>query len=84
LAFTVVYLGEHYVVDVIAGLALAEAVWPAEPAMLPLVHLGLDVLTSCATSSASSAEAIVAACRAGSSAGAAGQPHRGDVQRCRC
>lgn len=44
LAFTVVYLGEHYVVDVIAGLALTEAVWGAETAMLPLVHLGLDVL----------------------------------------
>ena len=44
LGFTVVYLGEHYVVDVIAGLALSEAVWRAEPAMLPLVHLGLDVL----------------------------------------
>jgi membrane-associated phospholipid phosphatase len=44
LAFTVVYLGEHYVIDVIAGLALAEAVWHAEPAMLPLVHVGLDTL----------------------------------------
>ena len=44
LAFTVVYLGEHYVTDVIAGLALSEAVWHAEPAILPLVHLGLDVL----------------------------------------
>ena len=43
-AVTVVYLGEHYVVDVIAGLALSEAVWRAEPAVLPLVHLGLDVL----------------------------------------
>jgi membrane-associated phospholipid phosphatase len=44
LAFTVVYLGEHYVTDVIVGLALSEAVWRAEPATLPLVHLGLDVL----------------------------------------
>ena len=44
LAFTVVYLGEHYVTDVIVGLALSEAVWRAEPAVLPLVHLGLDVL----------------------------------------
>lgn len=44
LAFTVVYLGEHYVIDVIAGLALAEAVWRAEPVMLPLVRIGLDVL----------------------------------------
>lgn len=44
LAFTVVYLGEHYVTDVIAGLALAEAVWQAEPAMLPPVRIGLGVL----------------------------------------
>ncbi|MDP8968280.1 MAG: phosphatase PAP2 family protein [Actinomycetota bacterium] len=44
LAFSVVYLGEHYVTDVIAGLALAEAVWRAEPAMLPLVRIGLGVL----------------------------------------
>jgi len=44
LAFTVVYLGEHYVTDVIVGLALSEVVWHAEPAALPLVHLGLDVL----------------------------------------
>lgn len=41
LAFTVVYLGEHYV---IVGLAVSEAVWHAEPAILPLVHLGLDAL----------------------------------------
>ena len=44
LAFTVVYLGEHYVIDVIVGLVLAEAVWQAEPAMLPLVRIGLGVL----------------------------------------
>ncbi len=44
LAFTVVYLGEHYVIDVVAGLALAEAVRRAEPAMLPLVRIGLGVL----------------------------------------
>ena len=44
LAFTVVYLGEHYVIDVIAGLALAEAVWRAEPAVLPFVRIGLGVL----------------------------------------
>ena len=44
LGFTVVYLGEHYVIDVGAGLALAEAVWRAEPAMLPFVRLGLGVL----------------------------------------
>jgi membrane-associated phospholipid phosphatase len=44
LAFAVVYLGEHYVTDVVAGLALSEALWHAEPVILPLVHLGLDVL----------------------------------------
>ena len=37
-SFAVVYLGEHYVVDVIAGLAVAEVVRRAEPAMNPLVR----------------------------------------------
>lgn len=36
--FSLVYLGEHYVVDLIAGLALAEGVWRAEPALRPLVR----------------------------------------------
>jgi len=36
--FSVVYLGEHYVVDVIAGLAVAEAVRRAEPTVNPLVR----------------------------------------------
>jgi hypothetical protein len=44
LAFTVVYLGEHYAIDVTAALALAEAVWRAEPTMLPLIRIGLGVL----------------------------------------
>ena len=43
-AFALVYLGEHYLVDVIAGLALAEAVWRAEPAVLPLARRGVDAL----------------------------------------
>ncbi len=37
-SFAVVHLGEHYVIDVIAGLAVAEAVRRAEPAVNPLVH----------------------------------------------
>jgi membrane-associated phospholipid phosphatase len=35
LGFALVYLGEHYVVDLIAGLALAEGVRRAEPAATP-------------------------------------------------
>ena len=37
-SFSVVYLGEHYVIDVIAGLAVAEALRLAEPLMSPLVR----------------------------------------------
>ena len=37
-AFAVVYLGEHYVVDVLAGLALAELVRRAEPLAAPVVR----------------------------------------------
>ncbi len=36
--FSVVYLGEHYLVDVLAGLAVAEAVRLAEPLLNPLVR----------------------------------------------
>lgn len=36
--FSVVYLGEHYVVDVLAGLALAETIRLAEPVVSPLVR----------------------------------------------
>ncbi len=39
--FAVVYLGEHYVVDVIAGLAIAEGIRRAEPAVSPLVRGGI-------------------------------------------
>ena len=35
-----VYLGEHYVADLIAGLALVELVWRGEPLALPLVRTG--------------------------------------------
>ena len=37
-AFAVVYLGEHYVVDVVAGLAVAEIVHHAEPLAAPIVR----------------------------------------------
>jgi membrane-associated phospholipid phosphatase len=42
--FAVVYLGEHYVIDLIAALALAAAVRWAEPAVRPLVRIGVGVL----------------------------------------
>jgi membrane-associated phospholipid phosphatase len=38
LGFALVYLGEHYVVDLIAGFALAEGVRRAEPALAPLLR----------------------------------------------
>jgi membrane-associated phospholipid phosphatase len=38
LGFGLVYLGEHYVVDLIAGFALAEGIWRAAPAVEPLVR----------------------------------------------
>jgi membrane-associated phospholipid phosphatase len=37
LGVALVYLGEHYVVDLLAGLALAEGVRVATPAAVPLV-----------------------------------------------
>ncbi len=37
-SFSVVYLGEHYIVDVIAGFAVAEAMRLAEPLVSPLVR----------------------------------------------
>jgi membrane-associated phospholipid phosphatase len=39
LGFGLVYLGEHYVVDLIAGLALAEAIWRVAPRVEPAVRL---------------------------------------------
>ena len=38
--FVLVYLGEHYLTDVIAGLALTELVWRGEPLVVPFVRLG--------------------------------------------
>ena len=42
--FVLVYLGEHYVIDLIAGLALVELIWRAEPLALPFVRLGTAAL----------------------------------------
>ena len=41
-----VYLGEHYVIDLIAGLLLAELVWRGEPFALPFVRVGVATLRS--------------------------------------
>ena len=38
--FALVYLGEHYVTDLVAGLALAVGVWRVEPVVEPLFRLG--------------------------------------------
>ena len=37
-AFAVIYLGEHYLVDVLAGLAIAELVRRAEPLVAPVAR----------------------------------------------
>jgi membrane-associated phospholipid phosphatase len=37
-AFAIVYLGEHYVADIVVGLAIAEAVRRAEPLAAPFVR----------------------------------------------
>lgn len=37
-SFSVVYLGEHYLIDAIVGLAIAETVRRGETAVAPLVH----------------------------------------------
>ena len=39
-----VYLGEHYVADLLAGLALVELVWRGEPLAMPLVRTGTATL----------------------------------------
>ena len=44
LGFALVYLGEHYLVDLIAGLALTEAVRRAEPAAAPLFRSVSDLV----------------------------------------
>ena len=37
-SFAIVYLGEHYVADIVVGLAIAEAVRRAEPLAAPFVR----------------------------------------------
>lgn len=37
-SFAVIYLGEHYLIDVIAGLAVAETVRRAEPFLSPIIR----------------------------------------------
>ena len=32
------YLGEHYVMDLVAGLALAEGIWRAAPRLEPAIR----------------------------------------------
>jgi membrane-associated phospholipid phosphatase len=39
LGFGLVYLGEHYVVDLVAGLALAEGIWRLAPRVEPVARL---------------------------------------------
>jgi membrane-associated phospholipid phosphatase len=39
LGFGLVYLGEHYVVDLIAGLALAEGIWRIAPRVEPALRI---------------------------------------------
>jgi membrane-associated phospholipid phosphatase len=39
LGFGLVYLGEHYVVDLLAGLALAEGIWRVAPRVEPAIRL---------------------------------------------
>jgi membrane-associated phospholipid phosphatase len=39
-----VYLGEHYVSDLVAGLLLVELIWRGEPLLTPLVRLGTTAL----------------------------------------
>jgi membrane-associated phospholipid phosphatase len=39
LGFGLVYLGEHYVIDLIAGLALAEGIWRVAPRAEPAIRM---------------------------------------------
>jgi membrane-associated phospholipid phosphatase len=39
LGFGLVYLGEHYVVDLLAGLALAEGIWRIGPRAEPAIRM---------------------------------------------
>jgi membrane-associated phospholipid phosphatase len=49
-SFAVVYLGEHYLIDVLAGLAVAEAVRRAEPLVSPFARQLVRVLGQIASS----------------------------------
>ncbi|MDQ6805010.1 MAG: phosphatase PAP2 family protein, partial [Actinomycetota bacterium] len=40
-SFSVVYLGEHYLIDALAGLAIAETIRRGEARVAPLVHRGV-------------------------------------------
>ena len=44
LGFALVYLGEHYVIDLVAGFALAEAVRLSTPHLAPAVTAANDAL----------------------------------------
>jgi membrane-associated phospholipid phosphatase len=44
LGFGLVYLGEHYVLDLLAGLALAEGIWRLAPRVEPFVRLVAGVV----------------------------------------
>ena len=46
LGFALVYLGEHYVTDLVAGLALAEAVRFGAPRVAPAISAAADALRS--------------------------------------
>jgi membrane-associated phospholipid phosphatase len=39
LGFGLVYLGEHYVIDLLAGLALAEGIWRVAPRVEPVIRM---------------------------------------------
>jgi membrane-associated phospholipid phosphatase len=39
LGFGLVYLGEHYVIDLVAGFALAEAIWRVAPRAEPAIRM---------------------------------------------
>jgi membrane-associated phospholipid phosphatase len=43
-SFSIVYLGEHYLIDALVGLAIAEAIRRGEAGVAPLVHRAVSVL----------------------------------------
>jgi hypothetical protein len=44
LGFGLVYLGEHYVIDLLAGLALAEGIWRVAPRVEPAMRLVAEAI----------------------------------------